>query len=134
MLESSDVAKDGYDIRTLIGFIQKSLAISDKAAEIIWISWKQSTEKKCNGHIKQFIEFCHKQETNPRYATTETDIEFLTKCLNTGVSYFVVTSFHSALFFLIECFYGIPFRKAPMISRFLGRVFNVKPTLPKYEC
>ena len=35
MLESSDVAKDGYDIRTLIGFIQKSSAISDKAAEII---------------------------------------------------------------------------------------------------
>ena len=65
MSESSNVVKDGYGIRTLIEFIQKrSSAMSGKAVEMISASWKKGTEKKCNGHIKQYIEFCHKKETN----------------------------------------------------------------------
>lgn len=81
------MAKDGYDIRTLIDFIQKkSSAMSDKAVELILASWRQSTEKRCNGHIKQFIEFCHKEEIDPLYATTEAGIELFIKYLNKGVS------------------------------------------------
>ena len=105
MSESSNVAKDGYGIRTLIEFIQKkSSAMSGKAVEMISGFWKQGTEKRRNGHIKQFIEFCHKEETDPLYATTETDIEFLTKYLNIGVGYFVVISSHSPLSSLTERF------------------------------
>ena len=129
-LGSPNVAKDGRDCGTPIGFLQKSSTLSKAAVEIISASWRQGTEKRCNGHIKQFVDFCHKWQADPLCATTETDIEFLTKYFNTGVSYSAVNSARSALFSLIKPFHDIPFGKDPQVSRFLRGVFNIRPALP----
>ena len=42
MSESSNVVEDGYGVRTLIGLIQKSSEMSDKAVESISAPWRQS--------------------------------------------------------------------------------------------
>ena len=124
------MAIDGHDCGTPIGFLQKSSTLSKAAVEIISASWRQGTENSCNGHIKQFVDYCHKWQADPLCATTETDIEILTKYFNTGVSYSAVNSARSALFSLIKPFHGIPFGKDPLVSRFLRGVFNIRPALP----
>ena len=120
------------DCATLIGFLQKSSTLSKAAIEIISASWRQRTEKNYNGHIKQFVDFCHKWQADPLCATTETDIEFLTKYFNAGVGYSTVNYARSALYFLVKPLQDIPFRKDPLVSRFFRGVFNIRPALPLY--
>ena len=67
--ESPNVAKDGHDCATLIGFLQKSSTMSKAAIEIISASWRQGTEKCYNGHIKRFVDFYHKRQADPLCAT-----------------------------------------------------------------
>ena len=124
--------KDGHDCGTLIGFLQKSSTLSKAAIEIISTSWRQGTEKRYYGHIKRFVDFCHKRQADPLCATTETGIEFLTEYFNTGVGYSAVNSARSALSSLIKPLHGIPFGKDPLVSRLLRGVFNIRPALPRY--
>ena len=124
--------KDGHDCGTLIGFLQKSSTLSKAAIEIISTSWRQGTEKRYNGHIKRFVDFCHKRQADPLCAITKTGIEFLNEYFNTGVGYSAVNSARSALSFLIKALHGIPFGEDPLVSRFLRGVFNIRPALPQY--
>ena len=101
------------DCGTLIGFLQKSSTLSKAAIEIISASWRQRTEENYNGHIKRFVDFCHKWQADPLCATTETDIEFLTKYFNAGVGYSTVNYARSALSFLVKPLQDIPFGKDP---------------------
>ena len=117
--ESPNVATDGHDCGTLIGFLQKSSTLSKAAIEIISASWRQGTEKRYNGHIKRFVDFCHKQQADPLYATTETGIEFLTEYFNTVVGYSAVNSARSVLSSVIKPLHVIRFGKDPLVSRFL---------------
>ena len=111
--------KDGHDCGTLIGFLQKSSTLSKAAIEIISTSWRQGTEKRYYGHIKRFVDFCHKRQADPLCAITKTGIEFLNEYFNTGVGYSAVNSARSALFSLIKPLHGIHFGKDPLLSRFL---------------
>ena len=106
------------DCGTLIGFLQKSSTLSKAAIEIISASWRQRTEENYNGHIKRFVDFCHKWQADPLCATTETGIEFLTKYFNTGVGYSAVNSARSALSSLIKPLHDIHFGKNSSVSRF----------------
>ena len=126
------MAKDGYDCGTLIRFFKKSSTLSKAAIEIISTSCREGTEKRYNGDIKRFVDFCHKRQADSLCATTETGIEFLTKYFNTGVGYSAVNSAVSALSSLIKPLYGIPFGKDPLVSRFLRGIFNIRPALPRY--
>ena len=122
--ESPNVAKDGHDCGTLMGFLQKSSTLSKAAIEIISASQRQGTEKR-------FADFCHKRQADPLCATTETGIEFLTKYFNTGVGYSAVNSARSTLSSLIKPLHGIPFGQGPLVSRFLRGVFNIRPALSR---
>ena len=124
--------KDGHDCRTLVGFLQKSSTLSKAAIEIISTSWRQGTEKRYYGHIKRFVDFCHKRQADPLCAITKTGIEFLNEYFNTGVGYSAVNSARSALSFLIKALHGIPFGEDPLVSRFLRGVLNIRPALPQY--
>ena len=124
--------KDGHDCGTLIGFLQKSSTLSKAAIEIISTSWRQGTEKRYYGHIKRFVDFCHKRQADPLCAITKTGIEFLNEYFNTGVGYSAVNSARSALSSLIKPLHGIPFGKDSLVSRILREVFNIRPALPQY--
>ena len=109
--ESPNAAKDGNDCGILIGFLQKSSTLSKAGIEIISASWRQGTENRYNGHIKRFVDFCHKRQGDPLCITTETGIVFLTKYFNTGVGYCSVNSARSALSSHIKPLHGITFGK-----------------------
>ena len=107
------MAKDRHDCGTLIGFLQKGLTLSKAAIEIIPASWRKGTEKRYNGHIKRFVDFCDKRQADPLCATTETSIEFLTEYFNTGVGYSAVHSARSALSSLIKLILAFLLGKIP---------------------
>ena len=59
-------------------------------------------------------------------------IEFLTEYFKTGVGYSSVNSARSALSSIIKPVCNVPFGKSPLVCRFLKRVFNIRPALPRY--
>lgn len=96
-------------------------------------SWRTGTTKSYKTYLTRWEEFCHKENLNTYNPGKIKAIEFLTELYNSGLGYSAINTARSALSTVIVPEAGITFGKDPLVCRFLKGVFELKPSLPKYQ-
>ena len=107
--------------------------ISPAAQEIILHSWKKGTKKQYRSYIKQWSGFCSGRDIDPMHPTVPQTIEFLQTLYESGHSYSAFNTARSALSTFIITSNGNPIGTHPLIRRYLKGVYNLRPSLPKYQ-
>ena len=80
----------------------------------------------------KFPHYCIQRNINPAQANFKIGIEYLIQYFYTGVSYSSVNTARSVLFSILKLENGTLFGEDPLVCRLLKRVFNLRPSLPRY--
>ena len=107
--------------------------ISPAAQEIILHSWKKGTKKQYRSYINQWSGFCSGRDIDPMHRTVPQTIEFLQTLYESGHSYSAINTARSALSTFIITSNGNSIGTHPSIRRYLKGVYNLRPSLPKYQ-
>ena len=75
---------------------------SEKATNIILQSWRQSSQKQYDGHIRKWLSFCSQRQVDPTCPSVEVAAEFLTTLYESDLSYSSINSARSALSAILD--------------------------------
>ena len=113
----------------------KNRGFSEKATNIVLQSWRQSSQKQYDTHVKKWLLFCSERETDPVQPTIGAAVEFLTILYESGLSYSSINTARCALSAILD----IPgassgsFGEHPDVKRFMKGIFQIRPPLPRYN-
>lgn len=107
--------------------------MSEKSITIILNSWRKTTQKQYEVHIKKFINFCSEKKFNVLKPSVNNTIEFLTNLHEKGLGYSSLNSARSALSALYSVLGVKEFGSHPLICRFLKGIFELTPSVPRYK-
>lgn len=127
--------KDESPSSTLIRRIYKDKGFSEKATNIVLQSWRESSRKQYDTHIRKWLLFCTERETDPVQPTIATAVEFLTMLYDNGLSYSSINTARCALSAILDMSMSLScsFGEHPMVKRFMKGIFQVRPQLPRYS-
>lgn len=114
--------------QTLIGH-----GLSTTAKDIIMASWRTGTTKQYDVYLKRWEQFCQSKEINRLDASVENGIAFLAALFTSGLGYSAINTARSALSSVLILPNNITFGTHPLVAWFLKRVFELKPSLPRYS-
>ena len=114
--------------QTLIGH-----GLSTKANDIIMASWRTGTTKQYDVYLKRWEQFCQSKGIDRLDASVENDIDFLATLFTSGLGYTAINTVRSALSSVLILPNNITFGAHPLAARFLKGVFELKPSLPRYN-
>ncbi|XP_049886293.1 uncharacterized protein LOC126380737 [Pectinophora gossypiella] len=92
-------------------------------------SLSNNTIKQYDTCLKKWFAYCHQNNLNTYNTSVTNVLSFLTHIYNEGAKYGTLNSCRSALSLLL----GQKIINNDFINRFLKGVFNLRPTLPKYN-
>ena len=107
--------------------------ISQEAEDIIYSSWRKSTEKSYTSVWKKWSSWCEERGADSFSATIAEIADFLTHQFNSGKQYFTINSYHFATSNTHLEIDGYPVGRHPIICRLMQGVFNERPSVPKYS-
>ena len=114
--------------------IRKALqrqGVPREAQDVITTSWRQSTKRQFYCYIQQCVLFCGRNK-NPRPIVNHI-LAFLTSLHKKGLKYSAFQTARSALNNFIQICGGTDFSSHFLIKKFMQGIFNLKPSLPKYD-
>lgn len=129
----STVPKAGTAFLPLIRKSLQNQGISADASSIIEESWRKSTAKQYQPYIRKWELFCSTRKIDPIQPTVNEGINFLATLYNSGIGYSALNTARSALSNIIVCQEGFSFGNHPLVCRFIKGVFNLRPSLPRYN-
>ncbi|XP_050706772.1 uncharacterized protein LOC126992159 [Eriocheir sinensis] len=106
--------------------------ISAAGTDILMASWRGSTAKQYRPHINRWLQSCNRWHINPLTPTVTDIVNFLSDTFHRGVGYDSVNTARGALSSLGIVVDGYRAGNHPLVSRFFRRVFNLRPSTPRY--
>ena len=97
--------------------------LSERSINIIMSSWRETTKQQYSSYISQWLHFCGQKQIDP----LQTNVK-------SGRSYSCVNTARSALSSLIMYDNGVGIGKHPLVVRFMSGVFNINPSVSRYQC
>ena len=114
--------------------LYKNRGFSERATNIVLQSWRQSSQKQYDAHIRKWLLFCTKRQANPICPTISVAVDFLTSLYDEGLSYSSIISARCALSAILESPASAypTFGEHPDVKRFMKGIFQGRPTVPRY--
>lgn len=106
---------------------------STQAQELMLASWRPGTKKQYDVYIKKWINYSSRRGINPTEPAVKDIIEFLTGLFHSGVGYSGINTARSALATFVMLPGAVALGKHPDISRLVKGVFQLKPSVPRYQ-
>lgn len=107
--------------------------LSSTAEEIILASWRSGTGKQYHSYLGRWEKFCAQNAIVEEEASVENGIEFLASLYKDGLGYSAINTARSALSSVLTIPGNITFGNHPLVARFLKGVFELRPSLPRYN-
>ena len=107
--------------------------LSSASQDIILASWRDGTAKQYKTYLARWEAYCNSNSLDMFNPGIENAIEFLTDIFKAGSGYSAINTARSALSSIIVLPNGATFGEHPLVRRFLKGVFELKPSLPKYN-
>ena len=114
----------------------KSAGIPENTANIILSSWRGNTQKQYGTYLKKWIKFCDRSKIDKFQPSIADLLKFLTELHDSGLGYSAVNTAKSAIssFLSIADPNHCQFGSHVLIKRFIKGIFEIKPSLPRYNC
>ncbi|XP_072039389.1 uncharacterized protein [Amphiura filiformis] len=110
---AQETVKTADKAKQIVRQSYSSTGISERTIPILLTSWRKSTQKQYNVYIQKWLDFCHRQQTNPVQTTITRVLTFLTELhLDNKLGYAALNTARSAL----SAFVILP-GGAPLTSR-----------------
>ena len=106
--------------------------ISAEATKIILKSWRKDASKQYLSYYKKWLDFCHREQISTFCPSLAQVMEFLLSLFNSGLTYSSLNTARSALSSILPSMDGIPVGQHPLVFRFLKRVFESRPAMPRH--
>ena len=111
--------------------------LADRATNNVLQSWRQSSQKQYDAHIREWFVFFTKWHADPIRPTTSIAVDFLTSLYDERMelmSYSSINSVRCALPAILESPASAysTFGEHPDIKRFMRGIFQSRPPLPRY--
>ena len=106
--------------------------LPEATVQIIMSSRRTSTKNKYNIYLNKWIDYCSTRDIDPFNATIKDGLCFLTYIFECGNGHSSINSARSTLSAILPTCDGIPFGKQHLVSKFCRRVFQLRPSLPRY--
>ncbi|CAG2240323.1 unnamed protein product [Mytilus edulis] len=116
-----------------IGEILQNYGLSKESSEIIIASWKPATRQQYWTYFKRWLLFCSERKINSFKATELNVLEFLTSLYEIGLGYSAINTARSMLSSFMSVNQEKTVGQWPLVKRFLKGIFNLKPSLPRYQ-
>ncbi|CAG2208359.1 unnamed protein product [Mytilus edulis] len=116
-----------------IGEILQNYGLSKESSEIIIASWKPATRQQYWTYFKRWLLFCSERKINSFKATELNVLEFLTSLYKIGLGYSAINTARSMLSSFMSVNQEKTVGQWPLVKRFLKGIFNLKPSLPRYQ-
>ena len=107
--------------------------ISKEASEFILKSWRTGTQKQYRTYLERWKLFCTSRKVNPLCGTITNGIDFLGKQYKCGLTYSSLKTARCALSIVILLPNRNTFGNHPLVTRLMKGVFELRPTLPRYN-
>ena len=113
--------------------LYKNRGFSARATNIVLQSWRQSSQKQYDAHIRKWLFFCTKRQADPICPTISMAVDFLTSLYDEGMSYSSINSVRCALSAILESPASAysTFGEHPDVKRFMKGIFQSRPPLPR---
>lgn len=130
---SSSVSKNENGCFSVVREKLNQQGLSHEATAIILQSWRQSTKQQYEVYLKQWFQYCDRQQVNAITAPVESVLAFLSTLYKRNLKYSALNTARSAISqFMIVCG-GADIGKHILVVKFMRGVFNKRPSLPKYN-
>ena len=107
--------------------------ISASASNIIVQSWRHWTAKQYRSYLQKWELYCNKRKIDPIHPTILDGINFLSSLFESGIGYNAINTARSALSSILLLPGNVSFGSHPLATRLLKGVFELRPSLPKYQ-
>ena len=107
--------------------------ISAGASNIIVQSWRQGTAKQYRSYLQKWELYCNKRKIDPIHPTILDGINFLSSLFESGIGYNAINTARSALSSILLLPGNVSFGSHPLATRLLKGVFELRPSLSKYQ-
>ena len=88
---------------SLVRKLYEERGFSEKTTDIIMLSWRDSSRKQYDVHIRKWLLFCGTREIDPVHADIKDSLEFLADMFGNNLSYSSINSAQHAQRFLLSC-------------------------------
>ncbi|XP_074629610.1 uncharacterized protein LOC141887255 [Acropora palmata] len=114
--------------------LYKNRGFSERATNIVLQSWRQSSQKQYDAHIRKWLLFCTKRQADPICPIISVAVDFLTSLYDEGLSYSSINSARCALSAILESPASAypTFGEHPDVKRFMKGIFQRRHPLPRY--
>lgn len=102
------------------------------AQDIIIKSWRDSTKRQYHCYIQQWLLFCGRSR-NPFKPSVNSVLAFFVALHNKGLKYSAFQTARSAVNNFIQICGNTDFSSHYLIKKFMQGIYNLKPSLPKYD-
>lgn len=116
-----------------VGKSFESRSLSKDTQAILLSSWRESTKKQYRTYIEKWMSFCYKRKINIFEANVDSVLTYLTELYNAGLGYSCINTARSALSSFLQLENCVSVGSHPLVRRFMKGVFNLRPSLPRYN-
>ena len=104
------------------------------STNIVIQSWRQSSKKQNDAHIRKWLLFCTKRQADPICPTISMTVDLMTSLYDDGLSYSSINLARCALSAILESPASAysTFGEHPDVKRFMKGIFQSGPLLPRY--
>ena len=104
-----------------------------KKTDIIMLSWRDSSRKQYDVHIRKWLLFWGTREIDPVHADIKDALEFLADMFGNNFSYSSINSALSALSAILQTSQNHTFGEHPDVKRFMKGIYQIRPPMPRYN-
>ncbi|XP_067665161.1 uncharacterized protein [Haliotis asinina] len=130
---TSSVQKDPSDGVPFIRTYLQRQGLSHDTISIIMNSWRGGTQKQYKTYLLKYMEYCTRLGRDPLLPNIGTVLDFLKLLFDSGCGYSAINTARSALSAVLILPSGMPVGQHPLVKRFLRGIFNLRPSLPRYQ-
>ena len=119
-----------------LSLIRESLGkynLSSSAKDVLMASWREGTSKQYHTYLERWRQYCDDKDIDLFQPRVHNGVEFLVSLYKAGLGYSAVNTARSALSSLLILENNKKFGDHPLIVRCMKAIFELKPSLPKYN-
>jgi len=123
----------GIDCMSSVRTSFRQQGFSSRTTYTLLSSWKPGTRKQYQVYFKTWFQYCQQKQIEYFQATIGTILEFLTDLFQQGLGYRSLNIARGALSSFGLTVEGIPVGRHSLVIRYMKGVFNIRPSMPRYE-
>ncbi|CAH3028501.1 unnamed protein product, partial [Porites evermanni] len=119
-----------------LSLIRESLGkynLSSSAKDVLMASWREGTSKQYHTYLKRWRQYCDDKDIDLFQPGVHNGVEFLVSLYKAGLGYSAVNTARSALSSPLILENNEEFGDHPLVVRGMKGIFELKPSLPKYN-